>query len=378
MNLLVVTPRLAEHDGQGQVNIEILRTWLARGHSATAVTRDVAPDLLASPRFTWVDAGIAKIPSELIRRRILAASGGRYVSRNRDAFDLVVVDGATTLSYSDVNCAHFVHGALADVADLLPTRRLTFRSAYHALLNKVEAGRELAAFRRAGHVVAVSAGVRDQLARIGVDARSISVIWNGIDGNEFHPGPESRTALGITSTGFVGLFAGDIKSSRKNLDTVLSALKATPAVNLVVAGATKRSPYPRMVQKMGLADRVQFLGFRPDIASVMRAVDAFVYPAIYEPLGLVVLEAMASGLPVITAKTTGAAALITDAAGYVLDDPRDVPGLSRALAELVADPERRRRMGAAGREIAGLYTRERMSQEYVALYERLAKSGGTN
>ena len=91
-----------------------------------------------------------------------------------------------------------------------------------------------------------------------------------------------------------------------------------------------------------------------------------------------VLEAMASGLPVITARTVGAAELITPASGIVLDDPEDTVALTAAIARLVEDLKGRKAMGAAARTIAEQWSCRRMAQSYWKLYEEvLAKKSLT-
>jgi len=240
------------------------------------------------------------------------------------------------------------------------------------MLTALHARQEKIAYSRARHVVAVSEQVRAQLLTIGVPDKNIRVIWNGIDVDEFRPGTGDRAALGLPEGRFLALFAGDMRTPRKNLDTVLTAIRAVPDIHLVVAGDLTRNPYPAKVRHMELADRVTFLGFRTDVADVMRAVDAFVYPASYEPLGLVVLEALASGLPVLTAATTGASALVDQNCGLILHDPNDAKTLAIFLERLIADPPLRRRMGQAARQRALAHTWAHMAAEYTEMYERVA------
>jgi glycosyltransferase involved in cell wall biosynthesis len=105
----------------------------------------------------------------------------------------------------------------------------------------------------------------------------------------------------------------------------------------------------------------------------MKAVNFFVFPSRYEACSLVLLEAMASGLPVITAKTAGGAEIITPECGIVLPEPDDIQALARALSLLASDREQRHQMGQAARSIAHQYSWRSMAQTYVDLFEELSK-----
>ena len=127
--------------------------------------------------------------------------------------------------------------------------------------------------------------------------------------------------------------------------------------------------YPQLAARLGLNERVHFLGCRDDMPDLMRAVDLFVFPSRYEPFGLVVLEAMASGLPVIATTTTGAVELVTPECGIVLSDTEDTQALAKALLYLKSDFDLRKRMGQAARTIAQQHSWTSMAQSYVDLFE---------
>jgi glycosyltransferase involved in cell wall biosynthesis len=136
-------------------------------------------------------------------------------------------------------------------------------------------------------------------------------------------------------------------------------------------GGTERSPYPQLSQKLGLGDRVHFLGYRRDVPEIMKAVDLFVFPSRYEACTLVLLEAMASGLPVITAVTTGGAEIVTDDCGIVLSDSEDVSALADAMTKLANDGSLRKKMGQAARAIAEQHSWTSKANAYVDLFESM-------
>jgi glycosyltransferase involved in cell wall biosynthesis len=163
---------------------------------------------------------------------------------------------------------------------------------------------------------------------------------------------------------------GEIQSTRKNLDTVLRALTEVPRLHLAVVGRDQESPYPQMATELGISDRVHFMGYRTDVPDLMRAVDLFVFPSRYEACSLVLLEAMASGLPIITTQTAGGAELVEDSFGRTLPDPNDEQALAEALASLIETPSLINQMSREARSTAQKHTWQRMSEEYLNLFEK--------
>jgi len=99
-----------------------------------------------------------------------------------------------------------------------------------------------------------------------------------------------------------------------------------------------------------------------------------VFPSRYEPFGMVVIEAMATGLPVITATTTGASEIVTPECGIILSDSEDVSGLTTALEKLTNDAHLREQMGKAGRAIAEQCSWKSKAESYLKLFEELITS----
>jgi glycosyltransferase involved in cell wall biosynthesis len=178
--------------------------------------------------------------------------------------------------------------------------------------------------------------------------------------------------LGLPEGVFLALFAGDIRTGRKNLDGVLRALVSVPDVHLAVAGRVAGSPWPALAQELGLAKRVHFLDFRTDLAHLMRASDCFVFPSRYEACALVLVEALASGLPVITAKTTGGAEAVGAGAGVVIDDTESVPELAAALQEVSGRLDLLPARRDSARQCACSLTWENIGAAYLKHYADVA------
>lgn len=370
MKLGLVTHKLLRGDGQGRVNYEVAKAALRRGHRVVLVATEVAPELAAAERVQWLKTEVGGWPSALLRNQAFAWHSTQHLKRIQEEVNLVMANGFITWAPTTFNAVHFVHSAwLRSDVHTLRVRRGP-RAWYQGLYTALNARWERRAFAQAEALVAVSKRVRDELVEIGVAPDRIHVVPNGVDLDEFSPGLADRAALGLPPDVPLGLFVGDLQTPRKNLDVVLQALRHVPTLHLAVVGETAGSAYPAMAQALGVADRVMFLGFCRDVPGLMRAADLCLCPSRYEPFSLVLLEALASGLPVVTARPVGAADLVTSACGIVLDDPEDAHALAQATSTLIGDTARLQAMGAAARSVAEAHSWARMGQRYVDLFER--------
>jgi glycosyltransferase involved in cell wall biosynthesis len=373
MKLCIVTHKVIEGDGQGRVNYEIVQEALRRGHHVTLLASSIAPDLQHNSQVNWINIPVKSLPTELLRNQLFSWHSANWLSKHRSQFDLVKLNGAITNMPGDVNAAHFIHSSWLR-SPVHPSRlRRDFYGVYQWLYTVLNAHWEKEAFQQAKVIVAVSEKVKKELLELGIPKERIRVILNGVDLNEFSPGFTSRRQLALPEGVPLALFVGDIRTPRKNLDTVLQALVQVPELHLAVAGATQRSPYPQLATKLGLSDRVHFLGFRRDVSEIMKAVDLLVFPSRYEACTLVLLEAMAAGLPVITAVTAGGAEIVTPDCGVVLSDSEDTDALAEALKMLASDRGLRSQMGQAARAIAQQHSWTSKAQSYVDLFEELIK-----
>ncbi|MCA1991911.1 MAG: glycosyltransferase family 4 protein [Coleofasciculus sp. S288] len=374
MKICIVTQNVIKGNGQGRVNYEIAWGAIRRGHHVTLLASSVAPELQQSNQVSWIFIPPVKgLPTQLLRDWVFAQRSSKWLREHRPELDLVIVNGSITWAAGDVDLVHFVHSAWLRSPVHVSRIRRDFYGAYQRLYTALQARWEKKVCHQAKAIVAVSEKVRNELVDIGIPKERIRVIVNGVDLQEFSPGDADRQKWGLPEGVPLALFAGDIKTPRKNLDTVLHALVQVPELHLVVVGSTEGSPYPQLAAKLDLEKRVHFLGFRHDVSEIMNAVDLFVFPSRYEACTLVLLEAMASSLPVITAITTGGAELVTPACGVVLPDSDDTEALAQALSRLASDRALRRQMGQAARSIAEQHSWASMAQSYVELFEHLSQ-----
>ncbi|MEA5513218.1 glycosyltransferase family 4 protein [Nodularia sp. UHCC 0506] len=373
MKICIVTHTVQKGDGQGRVNYEVAQEAIRRGYHLTLLASHVALELQKNPQVNWIPISIKGWPTEFIRNLIFSSKSTKWLQKHRSEIDIVKVNGAITNAPGSVNAVHFVHNSWMKFTSSKnqPKSQNFVYNLYQWLYTTLNARWEKQAFRKAQIVVAVSDKVAQDLLEIGVPPESIEVILNGVNLQEFSPGVSDRQKWQLPESVPLALFAGDIRLSRKNLDTVLQALVKVPELHLAVAGNTEGSPYLQLTKSLGLSQRVHFLGQRSDVPELMKAVDFLVFPSRYEPFGLVVIEAMASGLPVITATSTGAADLVTPESGIVLSDSDDPEALTQAMQLLTSDRTLRQQMGKAARLVAEQHSWTNMAQTYLDLFEEL-------
>jgi len=370
MRLALITHKFVKGDGQGRVNYELARAALADGHTVFMLASEVASELASHPLARVVHLSVRGLPSALLQNQMFACKATLWLWRHRGMLDLVHANGFVSWCGADVNSSHFVHAAwMRSRAHTWHLRRDAY-GLYQLIYSACNKRFERWSYRRARIVVAVSERVRCELIETGLEPGSVRVIQNGVDPEEFKPAPVSRRDLHLPD-GTLALFIGDIRTPRKNLDTLLRALAAVRGMNLVVVGNTRGSPYPQLAAELGLRERVHFLGFRRDVPQIMRTANLFVFPSRYEACSLVLLEAAASGLPVVSGRATGGTELLNADCSILLDDPEDHEQLAAVLNQLLERPDDLERMGREARQVALANSWQAMAQRYLILYEEL-------
>lgn len=236
--------------------------------------------------------------------------------------------------------------------------------------------------------VAISEMVRrDMQSFYHIADHRISLIYNGVDLERFNPElhrarrEDVRKKFPIESETTLFLFVAH-NFKLKGLGELLRAaarLAAGPTgrFHLAVVGRGRVGPYARQARRLGIGHLVTFVPECSNIAAMYAAADAFVHPTWYDPCSLVVLEALASGLPTITTRFNGASEMMADCgAGIVLDSPRPVERLAEAMGRLL-NVEIRRGMALAARRVAENYPQERNFQAMLDYLTRAAEEGRT-
>jgi glycogen synthase len=259
---------------------------------------------------------------------------------------------------------------------------------------------EQTAIEMADAIIAVSSSTRDDVLRLfNVDPEKVHVILNGVDTDEYKPlkRPELLTSLGIDAARPFVLFIGRM-TRQKGLYYLLKAADfIDPNIQIVLCAGDSDTPSLQeelegMVSELsarreGVIWIPEMVSRRTTVALYSHAT-VFCCPSIYEPFGIINLEAMACGTPVVATAVGGIPEVVADGeTGFLVDaglseqpphDPVDADGLGRALAEAInrfgADPSLKRRMGEAGRRrVVERFSWETIAKQTLALYQTLSR-----
>ena len=220
-------------------------------------------------------------------------------------------------------------------------------------------------WRNAAHVTAISAQHRD-LARQTLTTIDYPVIANGVETDRFTPAP--RAAGGQTIICVGRLIA---RKGQRHLLRAFATLQGRfPAARLQLVGTGDDETVLRDISReLGIAHAVEFLGYQPRavMPELYRAADVFVLPSQSEGMSIALLEALASGLPVVVTAAGGTDELITDGVNGLLVPWADEAALAQALGVLLADGARRHTMGTAARAGVLPYAWGTVADAYLVL-----------
>jgi glycosyltransferase involved in cell wall biosynthesis len=203
-----------------------------------------------------------------------------------------------------------------------------------------------AMLRRCRHVFAVSQALREAVITLGADPKRVAVVPNGIDRSLFGPGPEVREPLVLFVGSLIPLKGVDVL-----LEAVAGLVQTIPAVRVALVGeGPERAALDAKARRLGVAERVTFTGSQTQsqVALWMRQARVFVLPSHQEGLGVVLLEALASGTPCIASRTGGIVDILTSETG-ILISPGQATELRAGLVDLLTDDRRWQSMSRAGR-----------------------------
>ena len=206
-----------------------------------------------------------------------------------------------------------------------------------------------------------------------------TVIHSGVDLESFLSdrlqGEEAKTVLGIppeiTVIGTVGRLTA-VKGQEVLIRAASELIRRGERVFLVLLGGGElRRELEELSFRLGISEQVRFLGWRTDVARIMAACDIFCLPSRNEGMGKVLVEAMALGKPIVASDIGGIKNIVSPGENGLLVPVGDVEAWIEAIARLCRDPERRRRMGDAGRLIAPRYSSDEMIKMIDQLYGKL-------
>ena len=314
-------------------------------------------------------------------RAHLASESIEYqcIGRTRLNDPRLLTDVRDALAQARPDVVH-THLFYADVFGRLAARWLRVR-AIVSTEHSTERG-DLSWKRRAGMrftasiphcMVAVSEAARARLTeRLAVPAARVCVIPNGVavdDGRRAEP--RSRADLGLAADAMLVGAVGRLVES-KAYDDLLRAVAhlGEPRVQVLMVGdGPQAAPLRALAAQLGLASRVHWLGVRHDVPRLLKSLDVFVLPSLWEGHSVALLEAMAAGCACIVSALPELVQALGGAGVTV--PPHDVEGLAAALGRLLEAPEERHRLGSQAQREVERYSIERSAQQYVSLYNEI-------
>jgi UDP-glucose:(heptosyl)LPS alpha-1,3-glucosyltransferase len=258
-------------------------------------------------------------------------------------------------------------GALTRFRNRLNRRRRAFAAVERRLLEG----------ERAPVVLCLSEVIKRTVQRYySLPADRLAMLFNAVDLGRFDPAGQVEVGEALRrrhkipeEAPLAAMIAQDFE--RKGLEQTLRAvsMRNGEGIRLIVAGRDDPAVYIRLAKQLGIGERVYFVGPVSDPRAIYAAADMLVLPTRHDPCSLVVLEALAMGLPVITTRCNGASEIMEDGVhGFVLDDPEDVPALAEAMGK-VGEVERRGRMREACLALRGMLAHERHVGRLIEIYE---------
>lgn len=270
---------------------------------------------------------------------------------------------------------HGEHGRDADDVHGRNHRHILIRRLYRPFVQRyVALGSELAAYLR---------------QQVHVPEGAINMIYNGVDTRRFSPAATRQMLAGCPFTdpslwlvGTVGRMM-TVKAQPLLAQAFVLALQQQPSlrerVRLVMVGdGPLREPCRAILQAAGMADLAWLPGERADVPDVMRGLNCFALPSLVEGISNTILEAMASGLPVLATRVGANAELVSPGVSGLLAPADDVPALAEGLRTLASNPLAAATYGRAGREAALLrFSMQAMVDAYQGTYRQVLRSPTT-
>lgn len=362
--------------------LKVPRRGMSRRTAARILARDVPPALVVAPgRVLRLWLGVSRLPPEARARgggrtRLLALLVGLATVRP-DVVHFEWMSSAT------------VYMPLFDIWDCPVV--ISAHGSIAAHLQEHHRARLPELLRRAAAVHCVCDSLRAEVVALGADPSKVRVIRQGVDPGLFRPqgngAADHRGAgepLRILTIGWLRWMKGYEYGLEAIATLVASGVPVRhEIIGVAPAEIADRSGEPERiahtVADLGLDGHVHLRGRRSssEIACALRSADVLLHPSVDEGLPVVLLEAMACGVPVVAADCGGVAEAFADGVEGFLVSPRDPAGLAGAMLELWRSPELRARMGAAGRaNVLSHFRLERTHGQFLSLYRELAGGPG--
>jgi len=322
-----------------------------------------------------------KIP-RIIKRPILLKSiffiffTSIFLINKKKKFNIIHVSGPNTIFPHHINTCQFVHSAYKRYLKYI--KFPLWRKLYYVLYYGIGSIIEKIVYSKSKKIIAVSQKIKRELIKYAkVKEKKIEVIYNGINPEEFPFKKNNEKQELIRENPFlkektVFLFAGDINSNRKGIENLIKAFKKIDEdAFLIILGNKKNSPYPEMVKKLNLENKIKFLGFKKNISFYYRACDFFIFPTFYEPFGLVIIETLSSGTPPLVSDKNfcGSAELIEDGKeGFIIKNPFDTEEIIITIKKALKNKKNISRLSINSLQKVKIVYFENIFKKYEKIY----------
>ena len=385
MRIAVVSPAVDFQSGPARVTAALVER-LCEDHQVSVFSHTIDGIDLSKTRHHKVPMvtrpNFLAYISFLVSSTIILAVLSLFKKRG---FDIIHSAGCCCAFPTDVVTSHFCEkeGLRLENSNVIEMPRRTIGQELKALDHR--AYRRLAAFVEGlvfGHNsrkarIAVSQSLKREFIRhYGDAAQGTIVIPNGVDLKMFGPANRPiyrerlRQKYDIPPSELVLMFAG-CDWERKGVRYLIEAFALLPRldVRLLIIGSGDGEFYGHLAELKQVRERIIFVSHSSNPSEYYAASDVFVFPTIYEPFGLVIAEAMASALPVITSRVAGAADVIVDGVnGLLLREPSDVNDLAARIESLLSNAELRKTMGECARKTAENLSWNQVAEKTIDVY----------
>lgn len=313
--------------------------------------------------------------------------------RKHKSLDKIYQSTGTAVLTADVFQIQFLHKTWQNIENKIDTYQNKsflsfFKNIYHSVLQKFNIIIEEKIYNNQKKFIAISHSIKKELMEnFSISPENIAVIHHGVDPKQFRPVESEdksqlekiaklKESLNINKDDIIILHVGAL-NHRKGLDIslrVLSYLKKSGFANFkfIAVGSGNISYYNQLCKNLDITNVVSFISHTKEIPIFYQMADIFFFPSLYEPFGLVILEAMASGLAILTTAASGASELINDKEnGLLIHNHKDELAIADSLASLLKNPELRKTLSQKARETGLNQSWEKVAHKYRDFYINL-------
>lgn len=360
MRVLIIVRNLTRSLSAPHYSLKLAQSLVLHGCETFLLTSNIQVALKGVQVIT--------VPKLLATRKLSPIAYSLIAKYMKKRHDIDIVHGHGYTLMDDVTTVHFLRKAFKSHAEKLGYRvHFQYDTLFESLILK-----------SSRHLIAPSNLCKRGLMDFyEIKENRISVVHTGVDINEFSPPSpkeerEARQKMGIEADHFYIGFTGP--PYWKGLHYLIQAVaRLQKDIHLAAVNSYDHS-YVRLASRLGIDERVILLPPYNDMSTFYKAVDIFALPSIYDTFSLSVLEAMASGLPVIVSSSVGASEIIEDGKnGFIIDSPNNVRRLAEVIETLASNEKTRKRIGINARRTAENLSWYNVAHNIIEVYESLLK-----